>query len=165
MQTHAFDDALTATARGRVRLPSMPGQSEVGTCERGRMGNGTERLIPSSGPWLVCCHSTRPVAYRNEKLSRRAPPAPTPEGLGRGSWSLHVPAAVGTGQNTIRPSASLHTAVRSATAPCSCITCAARPLMSSSVAAENVFFTPCPAFHWAWGEQLQRRGELPRTRP
>ena len=40
------------------------------------MGNGTERLLPSCGPWLVCCCSTRPVAYR----TRRAPPAPTPNG-------------------------------------------------------------------------------------
>ena len=71
---------------------------------------------------------------------RKAFAQSTPGSNSRGSRELEP----GAGQNTIRPSASLHTAVRSATAPCSCIACAARPLMSSSVAAEYVFLSASP---------------------
>ena len=37
------------------------------------MGNGTERLIPSCGPWLVCCRSTRPVATETKSFRAEHP--------------------------------------------------------------------------------------------
>ena len=79
VQTNAFDSALTTTARGRVRLPSMPRQLEAGTRGR-RMGNGTERLIPSwSMAGVLPFHASRCIRKR-KAFAQRSPPVPTPEG-------------------------------------------------------------------------------------
>jgi len=66
VQTHAFDDALTATARGRVRLPSMPGQSEVGTCRERTDGqwHGEIDTIMWSMAGVLPFHASRCIRKR-----------------------------------------------------------------------------------------------------
>ena len=164
MQTHAFDNVLTATARGRVRLPSMPGQSEVGTCRERTDGqwHGEIVTIMWSMAGVLPFHASRCI--RKRKAFAQSTPGsnsrgsrPRPAGVGAGCWSEHD----STQRILAHCSAVRHCALHlhhlrgaaSDELQCRCRECFFERL------------TPCPAFHWAWGEQLQRRGELPRTRP
>ena len=87
MQTHAFDDALTALARGRVRLPSMPGQSEAGTCRERTDGqwHGEIDTIMWSMAGVLPFHASRCIRKR-KAFAQSTPGSNSRRCLG--SWSL-----------------------------------------------------------------------------
>ena len=115
-------------------------QSEVGTCRERTDGqwHGEIDTIMWSMAGVLPFHASRCI--RKRKAFAQSTPGSNSRGC-LGSSSPVQPRLKPSG-TTIRPSASLHTAVRSATAPCSCISCA--PLLSCSVAAEYVFLSASP---------------------